>query len=208
MTLILTGSPTRYGEDRFTKDNGFLATVKAELEAALQGRGAGPRVLLVSAAPDDKSFTDSVLEGMTACIVNSDIRPAQIIMLDRRNAHKAAELVHDADWIILCGGHVPTQNRFLHEIHLKELLAGFDGLVMGCSAGTAIRWWSISWRREGRTRSAYILLIWVIPFVAIRSTVMAMILATVWPCTPICSALSILLHMSGWISPPRFPIVS
>ena len=136
MTLILTGSPTRYGEDRFTKDNGFLATVKAELEAALQGRGAGPRVLLVSAAPDDKSFTDSVLEGMTACIVNSDIRPAQIIMLDRRNAHKAAELVHDADWIILCGGHVPTQNRFLHEIHLKELLAGFDGLVMGCSAGS------------------------------------------------------------------------
>ena len=28
MTLILTGSPTRYGEPSFTKDNGFLKTVK------------------------------------------------------------------------------------------------------------------------------------------------------------------------------------
>ena len=39
MTLILTGSPTRYGEDRFTSDNGFLATVEAELEAVCRARG-------------------------------------------------------------------------------------------------------------------------------------------------------------------------
>lgn len=31
MTLFLTGSPTRYGEDHFTEDNGFLAEVKAAL---------------------------------------------------------------------------------------------------------------------------------------------------------------------------------
>jgi hypothetical protein len=48
----------------------------------------------------------------------------------------APDLVRGADWIVLCGGHVPTQNRFLHEIRLKELLEGFDGLVMGCSAGS------------------------------------------------------------------------
>ena len=43
MTLILTGSPTRYGEDRFTTDNGLLAAV----QAALPPR---PDVLLVSAS--------------------------------------------------------------------------------------------------------------------------------------------------------------
>ncbi len=139
MTLILTGSPTRYGEDRFTEDNGFLATVKSELGLACRRPGradGGLRVLMVSAAPDDMAFTDSVLEGMTRCVVNSGIEPAEIIMLDRRNAAQAPLLVRKADWIVLCGGHVPTQNRFIHEIGLKGLLTSFDGLVMGCSAGS------------------------------------------------------------------------
>ena len=153
MTLILTGSPTRYGEDRFTTDNGFLATVKAELEAVCQARRSEaacrasghaaespepcrPVILMVSAAPDDQAFTDSVLEGMSRCVRNSGITPARITMLDRRNCGMAAELVRNADWVVLCGGHVPTQNRFIHEIGLKELLQGFDGLVMGCSAGS------------------------------------------------------------------------
>ena len=129
MTLLLTGSPTRFGEDRFTDDNGLLATVQAALPLS-------PRVLLVSAAPDDRAFTDSVLESMSACIRNSGITPSSVTMLDRRNADRAPELVRSADWIVLCGGHVPTQNRFLHEIGLRELLRGFDGLVMGCSAGS------------------------------------------------------------------------
>ncbi|MBO4455962.1 MAG: Type 1 glutamine amidotransferase-like domain-containing protein [Bacteroidales bacterium] len=129
MTLILTGSPTRYGEDRFTSDNGFLATVKAELPPK-------PRVLMISAAPDDRAFTDSVLEGMTLCVRNSGIEPSKITMLDRRNCKRAASEVRRADWIVMCGGHVPTQNRFIHEIGLKELLRGFDGLIMGCSAGS------------------------------------------------------------------------
>ena len=144
MTLILTWSPTRYGEDRFTEDNGFLATVKAELEAVCRARGGSagssgscrPVILMVSAAPDDKAFTDSVLDGMSLCVRNSGIRPAGITMLDRRNCSRAAELVREADWVVLCGGHVPTQNRFFHEIGLRQLLDGFGGLVMGCSAGS------------------------------------------------------------------------
>ena len=129
MTLILTGSPTRYGEDHITTDNGLLAAV----QEALPPR---PHVLLVSAAPDDRKFTDYVLDSMSDCIRNSGITPAAVVMLDRRNAGIAAHLVQKADWIVLCGGHVPTQNRFLQEIRLKELLRGFDGLVMGCSAGS------------------------------------------------------------------------
>ena len=129
MTLILTGSPTRFGEDRFTEDNGLLAAVRAALPAS-------PRILLVSAAPDDRKFTDYVLDSMSDCIRRSGITPASITMLDRFNAGIAGELVREADWVVLCGGHVPTQNRFLHEIGLRELLHGFDGLVMGCSAGS------------------------------------------------------------------------
>ena len=135
MTLFLTGSPTRFGEPYFTQDNGFRAEVQAAL-AAVTGPNRKPRVLLVSAAPDDRGFTDSVRKGMSDCIHASGIGTEKIVMLDRRNAAKAPELVHWADWIILCGGHVPTQNRFIHEIGLKELMKDFDGVVMGCSAGS------------------------------------------------------------------------
>ena len=135
MTLFLTGSPTRFGEPYFTEDNGFRAEVKAALAEVTGGRRK-PRVLLVSAAPDDEGFTESVKKGMSECIHASGIQTASITMLDRRNAHQAKELVKQADWIILCGGHVPTQNRFLHEIGLKGLMEGFDGVVMGCSAGS------------------------------------------------------------------------
>ena len=138
MTVYLTGSPTRFGEDHFTTDNGFLADVQAELAQAVRrsGESGFPRVLLVSAAPDDPGFTDSVLKGMSDCIRNSGIKTAEIVMLDRRNCSKAPELVGSAHWIVLCGGHVPTQNRFLHEIRLKQLLKSFEGVVMGCSAGS------------------------------------------------------------------------
>ena len=135
MTLFLTGSPTRFGEPYFTEDNGFRAEVKAALAEVTGGRRK-PRVLLVSAAPDDEGFTESVKKGMSDCIHASGIQTASITMLDRRNAHQAEELVKQADWIILCGGHVPTQNRFFHEIGLKGLMKGFDGVVMGCSAGS------------------------------------------------------------------------
>ena len=135
MTLFLTGSPTRFGEDRFTSDNGFLAAVEAALQEATGGRRK-PRVLLVSAAPDDRGFTESVKRGMSECIRKSGIPTGPVVMLDRRNAAQAAELVRRADWVVLCGGHTPTQNRFLHEIGLRELLKDFPGVVMGCSAGS------------------------------------------------------------------------
>ena len=134
MTLFLTGSPTRFGEPAFTEDNGFLAEVKVALAEATGGRL--PRVLLVSAAPDDEGFTASVRKGMSDCIHASGIETAEIVMLDRHNAADASSLVGKADWIVLCGGHVPTQNKFIHEIGLRELLKGYKGVVMGCSAGS------------------------------------------------------------------------
>ena len=135
MILFLTGSPTRFGEPSFTEDNGFLAEVKKSL-LSVTGPDRLPRVLLVSADPDDAGYISSVTKGMSDCIHLSGIETEWIIMLERSNASQAAEFVRDADWIILCGGHVPTQNKFIHEIRLKELIKDFQGVVMGCSAGS------------------------------------------------------------------------
>ena len=45
-------------------------------------------------------------------------------VLDRRNQNDAAKLVKSSNFIILGGGHVPTQNQFFGEIRLKELKCG------------------------------------------------------------------------------------
>ena len=57
-------------------------------------------------------------------------------ILDGYNMDYAPELIQDSDFIILAGGHVPTQNAFFREIGLRELLEDFSGTVMGISAGS------------------------------------------------------------------------
>lgn len=44
--------------------------------------------------------------------------------------------IKEYDVVILAGGHVPTQNAFFKKIDLKEKLKGFDGILIGISAGT------------------------------------------------------------------------
>lgn len=36
--------------------------------------------------------------------------------------------------VLLTGGHVPTQNQYFQEIHLKEIIEDFDGIIIGISA--------------------------------------------------------------------------
>lgn len=42
----------------------------------------------------------------------------------------------NSDFIILAGGHVPTQNRFFQKMKLRELMTAYEGVILGISAGT------------------------------------------------------------------------
>ena len=56
-------------------------------------------------------------------------------ILDSRTENKMDELLEKADLIFLCGGHVPTQNQFFHNIDLKNKIKNLDVLIIGGSAG-------------------------------------------------------------------------
>lgn len=58
------------------------------------------------------------------------------VVLDGRNKKQAQKLIQNADFILLCGGHVPTQNKFFNKINLKELLQNCNVPVCGTSAGS------------------------------------------------------------------------
>ena len=52
------------------------------------------------------------------------------------NDENAAELVAQSGVILLSGGHVPTENAFFASMDLRNLLADFDGVIIGISAGS------------------------------------------------------------------------
>ena len=92
--------------------------------------------LFISAGPEEVERNDSIMTIMREAFTMSGMPMKKTVMCDARNAKDCAKLVTEADFIILCGGHVPTQNAFFQKINLKMLLTGFDGVVMGISAGT------------------------------------------------------------------------
>jgi len=55
---------------------------------------------------------------------------------DSRRAPLTAHELGSYQVLILGGGHVPTQNAFFHRISLREVIADFEGIVMGISAGS------------------------------------------------------------------------
>lgn len=94
------------------------------------------RALFVCSSPDEHEKTAYFAKAVKSSFEASGFTFDKFNVLDRRNQAKATNLVNASDLIILAGGHVPTQNRFFSEIHLKELLSLFEGVLIGISAGS------------------------------------------------------------------------
>ena len=131
MIAFLTSSPCIYGADRaiLNPENGFVDRLFSCLPKH-------PRCLFICSSPDDYGFTDRVSQEMEAAFQEAGMTFSKLMKLDRRNQKDAQLLVWQSDFIILSGGHVPTQNEFLQEIDLKELLKNYQGVILGISAGT------------------------------------------------------------------------
>ena len=91
------------------------------------------RVLIVCADPADYEKNDSVRACLREALPMSALSVSRVDMCDDRNPDGDLE---DVDVVILSGGHVPTQNRFLKRLHLKERLQGYGGIVAAWSAGS------------------------------------------------------------------------
>lgn len=131
MIVYLTSSPCIDGAPRaiLNPQNGFLDRLRCDLPA-------NPRCLFVASSPDDRDATCEFGAAMFCAFAEAGIHFSAYRILDRWTEEFAAELIQDSDFIILAGGHVPTQNAFFQEIQLGVLLQGYEGVVMGISAGT------------------------------------------------------------------------
>lgn len=129
MICFLTSSPCFPDNPALATDNGFAAHIISTLPNPCKG-------LFICSSPDSPNKTDEFAGHMRHTFSLAGLKFASYTVLDSRNEQDAADLIAQADFIILAGGHVPTQNRFFRKIGLRMLLEGYNGVIMGISAGT------------------------------------------------------------------------
>lgn len=138
MILFLTSSPTgdldgNYICDGFDTRNGFVEDL-SEFWPDMA------RVLLITASPDDDEANEEMCDYFYNTIYRSGLTCSDFDLWDSHifegEGAYSKEVLHSYDVIILGGGHVPTQNDFFHALNLRQNIKGFNGIVMGISAGT------------------------------------------------------------------------
>ena len=129
MTCFFTSSPNIGRPPVLNPENGFVE----ELRRVLLGHMTA---LFICSDPDAPDFTDPFAASIRESFKAAGFTFDALTVLDRRNQGQAAGLVEQAELIVLAGGHVPTQNRFFAEIGLRDLLRGYESVVLGISAGT------------------------------------------------------------------------
>ena len=131
MTLFLTSSPFVDGADRaiLSNANGFVDRLRDALPPYC-------RCLFVCSDPERHDLTCQFGSDVVSACADAGIWFSSYHVLTGETAGLAEELAANSDFIVLAGGHVPTQNAFFQDIRLREILEGFPGVVMGISAGS------------------------------------------------------------------------
>ncbi|MBO5352200.1 MAG: Type 1 glutamine amidotransferase-like domain-containing protein [Lachnospiraceae bacterium] len=93
------------------------------------------KVLMICANPTDYEKNDSVCDCLKEAFPMSGLSISYIDKCDDRNQDIINNL-ENIDVLILAGGHVPTQNRFMKQLRLKERLTDYNGIVVAWSAGS------------------------------------------------------------------------
>ena len=129
MTCFLTSRTDIPVTGGMNPANGFIEELRRRFPTAC-------RALFVCSDPGNPEKTDFYSAMIQKSFEDAGFSFQSFIALDGRNEGRAAELTADANFLILSGGHVPTQNRFIRRIGLKALLEGFEGVIVGISAGS------------------------------------------------------------------------
>lgn len=110
--------------------NGFLDRLREAL-------GNNPlHALFVTTYPDDAPWSEHCSDCMRKAFEDVGFKFASYVLLDRRTAPDVKKLMKQCDFLILGGGHLPTQNTFLYELEMPKLVKKFKGVVLGISAGS------------------------------------------------------------------------
>lgn len=136
MICFLTSNPGgsyREGEVRkpcaFSNSNGFRNRIKKYWMDHAKG-------LLVASDPENYIMNDHMKKIFQTAFSMTQLPVSQIDICDNRKDEIRLKQLKEYDFLILSGGHVPTQNLFFHKIELAKHMQNYGGIVIGISAGT------------------------------------------------------------------------
>jgi peptidase E len=136
MKLFLTSSPIGiYRSEEPLNYCGFNPA-NGMVDALKQYWKDDSRCLLISAFPEEYEVNDRMRADYERIVRDTGLSISCMDICDMRNGKEKAGDIRHYDFVILGGGHVPTENAFFSSIGLAEKFTGFDGIVMGISAGT------------------------------------------------------------------------
>ena len=131
MTLFVTSSPYIDGAPKaiLSNRNQFVDRIRECLPE-------NPRVVFVASDPDDHSGTCSFAAETCMAFLEAGIPFSGYEVLTGKTAAHGYGMISHSDLVVLCGGHVPTQNAFFRKIRLRHMLHKYQGVVLGISAGS------------------------------------------------------------------------
>ena len=131
MTVLITSSPFIDGAPKaiLSNRNQFVDRIREVLPPF-------PQVVFVASDPQDHAGTCTFASITCAAFAEAGIHFGSYQVLDATSAHRAYSMLSHSDFVVLCGGHVPTQNAFFRKLRLRHILKNYSGTVMGISAGS------------------------------------------------------------------------
>lgn len=129
MICFFTSATGPYQTPALYTENHFVDRLKAALPGAVRG-------LWAANDPATHEATVPFALEVRDAFVNAGFPVVSWEILDDLNAGRAEELVARANLIVLSGGEIPVQSRFFERIGLKSLLEGWNGVLVGISAGS------------------------------------------------------------------------
>ena len=135
MKAILTSSLGGYSKingvripEPFPQTNGLLDRLKE-----IWPENAS--VLFISADPGAYEKNNNICACFKESFPMSGFSVSHIGICDDRNP-EAIDDLEKIDVLIFTGGHVPTQNKFMKRLQLKEHLSDYNGIIIAWSAGS------------------------------------------------------------------------
>ena len=140
-SIFLTSSPTGPLDgsrpvDGLDAKNHFREELRWRWRQRTEAKGCGLDCLMITAFPADIPASEEMTAFFRGVLEKEGFSYGRFDLLDDRWGQITAEELGSYDCIWLGGGHVPTQNAFFWRLGLREKLIGFDGIIIGISAGS------------------------------------------------------------------------
>ena len=128
MNVILTSYIMAPDKRQLNSQNGFVDKIHEYVDDI--------NCLYIPSNPYRQFLTNTISSHHKRAFEKSGftVKSWDVFSLFQKN--KLKKLISNANLIILAGGHVPTQNKFFHDINLKQCIKDYKGLVIGISAGS------------------------------------------------------------------------